>query len=207
MFSGNELQSIGTQAFARSGLTEFIAPYSLQEIGEYAFARCPFLKRVDLSACLQCDDCETAEQNFLARSVFGGSGLEDIRLPRALKVINTYTFAMCKNLKSISFDADSALEEIGLRAFWKSGLESFTAPPSLKKISVGAFFQCCKLKDLVLNEDLQELGWMCLWMTPLYYVTLPPHVRLSPEQLGIGHRCPEVLCLPQGLEVAGRGWF
>ena len=165
------------------------------------------MRRVDLSACLQCSDSEADTRSFLSRSVFGGSGLEEIRLPRALKVIGMYTFALCKNLKSVSFDADSALEEIGIRAFWGSGLESFSTPPSMKKIEPCAFFQCRELKNIALNEGLEEFGWLSLWMTPLCHFVPSPRVSLTLNQLGVGHKRPEILCLPQGLEVAGYGWF
>ena len=56
-------------------------------------------------------------------------------------------FFGCKNLKSISFGTDPALEEISAWAFYGCGLESFVAPSSLKKIGAVAFRSCSALKN------------------------------------------------------------
>ena len=80
-------------------------------------------------------------------------------------MIEKGTFWNCRNLWSVAFPNGSELEEIREAAFQRSGLESFAAPPSLKKIGDMAFSECPELKDFQLTENIQELGWLCLWKT------------------------------------------
>ena len=101
----------------------------------------------------------------LSASTFNNSGLEDVKLPRALRVIEEQTFWNCRNLRSVTFPNGSELEEIREAAFQRSGLESFAAPRSLRKIGDMAFSECPELKDFRLTENVQELGWLCLWKT------------------------------------------
>ena len=48
---GDGLEIIGQEAFAESGIKSFVAPSSLRELKEKAFAGCSALKHVDLGAC------------------------------------------------------------------------------------------------------------------------------------------------------------
>ena len=160
------------------------------------------LRHVDLSSCVLISDSD-----FLSNDVFAGNGLESIILPQTLKTIGEGKFAGCKSLKSVSFGTNSVLEEIGPRAFYGCGLESFTAPPSLKKIGDLAFGHCQALKDFRLNEDIQELGFLCLWVTAIEDLKIPARVRRTPEQLGLDQKDPEVLCLPNGFKAVGNVWF
>ena len=77
------------------------------------------------------------------------------------------------------------MTEIQYKAFYHSGLESFTAPSSLRMIDLMAFGECCNLKTFELNEDIQELGWLCLWGTGVTDVHIPPHIKMTREQLGL----------------------
>ena len=119
-------------------------------------------------------------------------------------MIEKETFWTCKNLWSITFADDAELEEIREAAFQGSGLESFTAPPSLKKIGFKAFANCSSLKDFRLNENIQELGWFCLWKTGVRIETLPK--MWTPERVGL-QEDPRVLRLPDGLEEVGDNWL
>ena len=85
-------------------------------------------------------------------SVFGGSGLESIKLPSSLKVLTNYLFHDCKNLRSIELPA--CLERIGEECFSESGLEEFRAPPELTIIGNRAFKDCENLKYVMLNKGL-----------------------------------------------------
>ena len=100
-------------------------------------------------------------------------------------MIGEEAFSDCKDLKQIVFDPGFAVEEIQQMAFQRSGLESFTAPPSLRKIDALAFRECRDLKRLELNEDIRDLGWLCLWGTGVTDMRLPPHIQMTREQLGL----------------------
>lgn len=121
-------------------------------------------------------------------------------------VIGEFAFSACENLQQIIFDNGSNVEEIQFKAFYRSGLESFVAPSSLRKIAPMAFGECHALRDFQLNEDIQELGWLCLWGTGITMLKLPSHIERTPEQLGVGQD-GKILCLPDGLETVGNEWF
>lgn len=123
-----------------------------------------------------------------------------------LLVIGEKAFFDCENLRQVVFEPGSAVEEIQQMAFRRSGLESFTAPPSLRKISIMAFRECDSLKRFEPNENIQELGWFCLWETGISDLYLPPHIRMTREQLDLA-KDSKVLRLPKGLEAVGDCWF
>ena len=131
----------------------------------------------------------------------------DVKLPAGQLVIGEEAFAGCEDLKQVIFDPGSVVTEIKCRAFWDSGLESFVAPPSLRRIGALAFRECHSFKTLELNDDIQELGWFCLWRTGITDLHLPSRVKMAREQLGLDQEDPTVLCLPKGLEVVGDSWF
>ena len=70
-----------------------------------------------------------------------------------------------------------------------------------------AFRKCRRLNDVRLNEDIRELGWLCFWETGVTDLKLPPQIKMTPEQLGIGQADQLVLRLPDGLDRVGDGWF
>lgn len=81
------------------------------------------------------------------------SGLENIIIPRSVKLIGDNAFEYCESLKYVCF-LGSALETIGECAFSHSALESFVAPSSLLEIKESAFFGCKALKHVDLSACL-----------------------------------------------------
>ena len=77
----------------------------------------------------------------------------------------------------MAFQSDSALENIGTRAFYESGLESFTAPLSLRTIGDEAFCNCRKLKSANLNEGLEFIGEDSFSNTRIREATLPTSLK------------------------------
>ena len=124
--------------------------------------------------------CEhPGEDDFLSVGVFGGSGLESIALPPALRVIGRNKFICCEHLKSVSFGENSVLEEIESKAFYKTRLRSFVAPPSLRKIGDFAFGDCGTMKRFELNEGIQEVGRYCCLNTEVEDLKIPPKTRIT----------------------------
>lgn len=99
---------------------------------------------------------ERIREREISGSSFTRSGLESIRLPSTLKVVEDSTFVGCRDLRSIEFS--EGLEEICLGAFLDSGLESVCLPKSLRVLRQAAFAKCEHLRTAVLNEGLQALG-------------------------------------------------
>ena len=67
IFAGEELETIGENAFSDSGLESFTAPASLKKVGDFAFSECGYLKHVDFSACTIQSGCEN---DFFGTEVF-----------------------------------------------------------------------------------------------------------------------------------------
>ena len=71
---------------------------------------------------------------------FWESGLEEITIPKSVKVIERFAFLKCKSLKKMIFEKGSKLEKIELKAFYGCGnLKIVGAPPLLKEIRKKAF--------------------------------------------------------------------
>lgn len=58
--------------------------------------------------------------------VFANSGIENVRIPSTLKVVEAATFFGCTSLKGVEFSED--LEVIGAAAFAKCPIESVVLP-------------------------------------------------------------------------------
>lgn len=96
-------------------------------------------------------------------------------------VIGEQAFFDCKNLRQVIFDPGSAVTEIQSNAFCYSNLKSFTAPPSLRMIGDVAFRECGNLKKFELNDDIQRLGWLCLYRTGMKKLHLPLRMKMKQE--------------------------
>ena len=92
----------------------------------------------------------------------------------------------------------------GLSVLWSGILHR---APSLKKIDALAFRDCQDLKTFELNAGIQEVGWLCLLGAGTEMLNLPPHIRMTREQLGLDQKDPKIVRLPHGLEVVGDEWF
>ena len=119
--------------------------------------------------------------------------------PSTLRVIEEREFESFRSIRSITFGADSQLEEIGQRAFYGCALESFSAPRSLKRIGPLAFGACRKLTDVRLHAGVQELGLLCFWNTAIATLEILPNVLTIPGLLGIEQREAGVVHVPAGV--------
>ena len=72
----------------------------------------------------------------IPETCFWQSGLEEIKIPESVKVIERGAFSECKSLKTISLPPN--LQTIGEFCFQKSGLTNLTIPDSVKKIEKSA---------------------------------------------------------------------
>ena len=82
-------------------------PLGLKEIGIRAFSKCKNLAEVELSEGLK----------RLSISCFCESGLEKIRIPASVEIIDNNAFYNCDKLKKVLFREGSKLERIGACCF------------------------------------------------------------------------------------------
>ena len=78
--------------------------------------------------------------------------LESADLPASLESIRENAFFGCLSLTSLSFAEGSALESIGVNAFYKCGqLKEIVLPASLKALPASCFADCFSLETVDLG--------------------------------------------------------
>ena len=86
----------------------------------------------------------------LGEGAFFKSAIETITLPSTLKRVEMFTFAGCKNLKSV--EILKGVEHIGEGCFKGSLVEEITLPCTLKGIGTDAFAYCPNLRTVWVEE-------------------------------------------------------
>ena len=172
---------------AGTGITEFVVPEGVEEIGKDAFSGNKQLTKLILPSTLK----------TIGEGAFSNTGLKEIVFPATMKTIpygildNTqvekivlsegveeigdYAFANNKLLKSVVFP--STLKKIGRAAFKNSNLESVTLPSGLEEIAEEAF-SYNKLSAVTLPTQLKTLGDNAFSNNNLKEVTLPSHLEV-----------------------------
>ena len=180
------VQFIGDYAFYGSKINEvsiFSGGSDLVGIGEYAFANCLYLSKINLSVCqslFSISDYAFANTAMLYSSslsvialpsnltemgegVFSNSGLVNVAFASGskLKAIPKNAFVGCSNLSSVIFNGNSALTVIGENAFYgcDSLIEFSNVNANIERIEAGAFYNCTRLKNFDINSSkLKEIG-------------------------------------------------
>ena len=145
--SNENLTTIGTYAFSKSGLTTIALPDSLTTIGERAF-QASGLKTVTFT--------KESKLNSLGTFAFQASALRSFELPKDVTVISTNAFDSCEALTTFTFADGNRLTEVGNNAFSKSGLTEITFPASLKKIGASVFDSCVALETVSFPDTLEN---------------------------------------------------
>lgn len=153
------LNDIEDYAFISSGLKNVKLPSSLLSIGEYAFADCVYLEKIEFEEESQLEIIKSyafnnsgAFEKFsieLPSSVktieahaFAYSNLSTINLPASLISLGEYAFEYCYNLSEVKADDNCSLKVISNCAFIMSGPSSgmsVTLPSGLTEIGNNAF--------------------------------------------------------------------
>lgn len=157
-FMPSTCTSIGTRAFANSGLTSIEISESVKTIGSEAFYQCNNLSDVKF--------CKGLEE--IGNSAFSYcSNLRKLELPTTLSRINSNAFAYCYSLSDIDFaegEEENSLGEIGLtsigyRAFQScSSLRDLKMPTTLQRIEGYAFNGCSNLNEVHVPSMLESIG-------------------------------------------------
>lgn len=132
---GAMIEKIGAGAFTGTGLKEFIAPPSLREIKDFAFARCRYLKCVQLN-----EDIES-----VADTAFFWTPKTQIAQPSRLDPLSRYVVNL-DDLKRISLPED--LDVVGESWFMGSSIAYITIPEKVAEIRPWAFSDCKKLRSV-----------------------------------------------------------
>lgn len=160
--SGLVLTSIGTGAFAGSGVVGADIPDSVVSMGSGVFENCPRIYDVKLSHNI----------TFLGDRTFKNTpSLRIVHLPSKLTGIGEEAFYNSRvSYKVMEKDDDSDYHEfdlgrspllttIGARAFASCYyLSFFKLPPSVKEIGTEAFAGCVRLSSMVFTGNAPQLG-------------------------------------------------
>ena len=172
---------------ANTGITEFVVPEGVEEIGEDAFSSNEQLTKITLPSTLKTIGERAFSNTSLKEIVFPASmktipegilentQVEKIVLSEGVEEIGDYAFANNKLLKSVVFP--STLKKIGRGAFMNSNLESVTLPSGLEEIAEKAFFNN-KLSAVTLPTYLKTLGDYAFSNNNLKEVTLPSRLEV-----------------------------
>lgn len=103
-----------------------------------------------------------------------------ITIPASVIEISQYSFYDCWKLKTIIFQKNSRLIEIGEKAFGQcDGIKSMKFPKSLKILRSNAFIDCFNLKHVEFSEDSQlERIEAAFPFTSIKHLYLPPSIKV-----------------------------
>lgn len=179
-----------------------VTPASVKKIGPYAFAKCEYLKSVQLNEGLE----KLGEKEIIfgiryTGTVFASSAIENIIFPSTLRRIEAETFRLCKNLKSV--DIPNGVEYIGEGCFQKSGIKEIALSNTLKEISEDAFKECENLKTVWVEEGCTINIRKCVKEST---DILPTQAMANRQSLRNLRRLREVT-IPEGIEKIGEKWF
>lgn len=160
---------IGSQAFAYSEVESVIVPDGMKTIGHNAFIECHDLKSIQIPnsvtkigsmafyGCFGLKNTEIPDSvTELSPAAFGFSGLESVKLPANIKVLENSLFIYCKNLKSI--EIPDGVWKIDRFAFnFCESLAEVKLPDSVTVIE-DAFQGCDSLTELVLPDGMTEIS-------------------------------------------------
>ena len=138
----NSVRSIESEAFADcNSLAEIVLPNKLNFIGTQAFRGC-----YDLTSIVIPDS--VAE---IGGGAFSESGLQNIKLPQNLEIIEHGMFAWCGQLLEIQLP--ESVTYIGGEAFRYCGsLSKINIPSNVTTIEAGAFEYCTSLKEFNISD-------------------------------------------------------
>ncbi len=135
---GDALESIGSQAFLRSGLKSLDIPATVKAVYSEAFDGCASLESVRF---------ETGAR--IGEEVKWGAG--------TVTDWNSYIFAGCTNLKSVVFSEGQ--EYVGESMFSGcTALENVTLSSTITNIYGSAFYNCTKLPKISIPSSVNMVG-------------------------------------------------
>ena len=152
-FMPSTCTSIGSEAFANSGLTSIEIGEGVKTIGSNAFSNC-----YNLSELILCRGLEEIGSSAFSYC----SNLRKLELPTTLKRINSSAFYSCTSLSEIDFaegEDEEGLQEIGNGAFrYCCSLQDLHMPTTLKRIERYAFNGCSNLNVVHVPSMLESIG-------------------------------------------------
>lgn len=142
----------------------------------------------------------------ICQGAFIYSLVTSITIPSSIKKIDDYGFSQSA-LRSIKFETDSDLVEIGTSAFYQTLIRSIEFPSKLKSIDNNAFANCVKLKYISFPDDsnLMTIGNFGFSSTKIHSVAFPPSLKQIKSFAFFG--CEDLITVkfPENSELSSLG--
>ena len=140
------LESIGSNAFAYTGLTSVDIPVGFTEIGECAFQHCANLISVTIPEGV----------TKIGNAAFVHTGLTSLTLPSTIRSMSQ-SFYGCESLAELTLT--DGITTLGESFYSCPALISVNIPGSVKEIGSSDFKGCTGLTTVTLNEGTEEVSF------------------------------------------------
>jgi hypothetical protein len=157
------------------GKRRFCIPYNVEKIETCAFEECWARAQVVFEA--------DSRINTIGSGAFRvcriSNKLQAICIPWNVEKIERNTFSECFSLKRVTFEEDSALEDIGNFAFFCcKSLDAIEIPPQVNRIGDSAFSLCKRLTFLTfLGDEMQKIGQLAFYQCNFRQFSIPKNVK------------------------------
>ena len=181
---GIPVVEIEPEAFRSTSITDIKIGANIRKIGKKAFYMCEKLKSVTwnhkcdvvpafcFSECSNLTKFDFSNVKKIGLYAFYKSGLQEVCLPKSIKVLEEGTFSGCSELQSVTWNCTcdvipancffecskltsfdfSGIKKIGQYVFYKSGLQEVYLTEKIEILDKGTFSGCSKL---------QSVTWHC----------------------------------------------
>ena len=170
-FQGNNLKTIGYQAFYGTKFTSLHIPEGVESIGYQAFGYCSNMVSVSIPASavlsdqvfVGCSSLTTVNiasgfQVIPARTFRNCTSLKSITIPDSVTTIGDYAFTGCKNLESVYFNTSSSLTSVGNSLFSSCpNLKTVIFGDMLKTLGISMFSGCTNLVEVRLPNAMTSI--------------------------------------------------
>lgn len=139
--------------FGCSALEKVTLPFTLQNIGPYAFADCNKLTQIT--------DFSRMQLTEIGTSAFENcESLEVISFPPCLEKLENAAFGGCSNLKTVVFPENAKLKSVGCHCFRGcENLKQIKLPDTVEHVGLSAFAGCTSLRSISVPKACEnELG-------------------------------------------------
>ena len=145
------VEEIGDYAFdGKKNIGKVVIPASVKKIGQYAFRNCSNLKSIEFNGT----GIITTIGNYAFQNC---ASLESIDLPDSVTTLGNYVFSDCTSLVSANFG--SKMKTLGTYLFKNcSSLESVILPASITKAPNYMFQNCTSLKSVEFKGKVTSIG-------------------------------------------------
>lgn len=162
------LHKLKNSAFFRSGITEITVPARVYRIEDCAFASCPCLRAINVSAENKyfCSDENGILYNKNRTALLqcpAGNGIKKYIMPDCVESISQFAFYGNPSLKYVTFGSEAV--EILFRAFDScTALRAVTFGESVVYLDESAFAGCTGLETVFYRGTPQQ--WSCVTVNP-----------------------------------------